>query len=59
VAGRVAAQEQQHNEPEAARAEQGYRNTVISGTCLSIAWFGDSVIYIVLPLRRRRVQPRR
>jgi MFS family permease len=50
VAGRVAAQEQQHNEPEAAPAEQGYRNTVISGTCLSIAWFGDSVIYIVLPL---------
>jgi hypothetical protein len=45
----VAAQEQQHNEPEAA-PEQGYRNTIISGTCLSIAWFGDSVIYIVLPL---------
>ncbi len=45
----MAAQEQQHNEPEAA-PEQGYRNTIISGTCLSIAWFGDSVIYIVLPL---------
>jgi DHA1 family inner membrane transport protein len=29
---------------------QGYRNTVVSGACLSIAWFGDSVIYIVLPL---------
>ncbi len=45
----MAAQEQQHDEPEAA-PEQGYRNTIISGTCLSIAWFGDSVIYIVLPL---------
>ena len=29
MAGRVAAQEQQHNEPEAAPAEQGYRNTGI------------------------------
>lgn len=38
------------NEPEPAAPEQGYRNTIISGTCLSIAWFGDSVIYIVLPL---------
>lgn len=44
----MAAQEQ-HDEPDAA-PEQGYRNTVISGACLSIAWFGDSVIYITLPL---------
>jgi MFS family permease len=41
---------EQHNEPEPAAPEQGYRNTIISGTCLSIAWFGDGVIYIVLPL---------
>jgi hypothetical protein len=42
---------EQHNEPEpAAPPEQGYRNTIISGACLSIAWFGDGVIYIVLPL---------
>lgn len=43
--------QEQHDEPEpAAPAEQGYRNTIISGACLSIAWFGDGVIYIVLPL---------
>jgi MFS family permease len=41
---------EQNNEPEPAVPEQGYRNTIISGTCLSIVWFGDSVIYIVLPL---------
>jgi predicted MFS family arabinose efflux permease len=41
---------EQNNEPEPAAPEQGYRNTIISGTCLSIVWFGDSVIYIVLPL---------
>ena len=45
----MAAQEQ-HDEPEPAAPEQGYRNTIISGACLSIAWFGDGVIYIVLPL---------
>lgn len=43
--------QEQHNEPEpAAPPEQGYRNTIISGACLSIAWFGDGVIYVVLPL---------
>jgi MFS family permease len=45
----VAAQEQ-FSAPEPAAPEQGYRNTIISGACLSIAWFGDGVIYIVLPL---------
>ncbi|MDQ8731086.1 MFS transporter [Bradyrhizobium sp. LHD-71] len=49
AAGRVAALEQ-NDEPEQAAPEQGYRNTIISGACLSIAWFGDSVIYITLPL---------
>jgi predicted MFS family arabinose efflux permease len=45
------AAEEQYDEPEpAAPPEQGYRNTIISGACLSIAWFGDGVIYIVLPL---------
>lgn len=46
----MAAQEQDREPQEPAPAKQGYRNTVISGACLSIAWFGDSVIYIVLPL---------
>ena len=41
---------EQNDEPEPAAPEQGFRNTIISGTCLSIAWFGDGVIYIVLPL---------
>jgi predicted MFS family arabinose efflux permease len=45
----VAAQEQ-FDTPEPAAPVQGYRNTIISGTCLSIAWLGDGVIYIVLPL---------
>ena len=31
-------------------APQGYRNTVISASCLGIVWSGDSVIYPVLPL---------
>jgi MFS transporter, DHA1 family, inner membrane transport protein len=29
---------------------QGYRSTVIAATCLGIIWFGDAVIYVVLPL---------
>lgn len=41
---------EQNNEPEPAAPPQGYRNTIISGACLSIAWLGDGVIYIVLPL---------
>ncbi len=45
----MAAQEQ-HDAPEPAAPLQGYRNTIISGACLSVAWFGDGVIYIVLPL---------
>ena len=46
----MAAQEQRDEPEGAAPTEQGYRNTIISGACLSIAWFGDGVIYIVLPL---------
>lgn len=45
----MAAQEQ-FDAPEPAASDQSTRNTIISGTCLSIAWFGDSVIYITLPL---------
>jgi MFS family permease len=41
---------ERNDEPEPAAPEQGFRNTIISGACLSIAWFGDGVIYIVLPL---------
>lgn len=46
----MAVQERNDEPDTAAPGEQGYRNTIISGACLSIAWFGDSVIYIVLPL---------
>ncbi len=46
----MAAQEQTTTSRKPAAPEQGYRNTIISGACLSIAWFGDGVIYIVLPL---------
>lgn len=45
----VAAEEDQQGTGSSSEP-QGYRTTVISGACLSIAWFGDSVIYIVLPL---------
>jgi MFS transporter, DHA1 family, inner membrane transport protein len=31
-------------------AAQGYRSTVIAAACLGIVWFGDAVIYVVLPL---------
>ena len=27
-----------------------YRDTIIAATCLAIVWFGDAVIYVVLPL---------
>jgi MFS family permease len=29
---------------------EGYRNTVVAASCLGIVWFGDAVIYVVLPL---------
>ena len=29
---------------------EGYRNTIVVATCLGIVWFGDAVIYVVLPL---------
>jgi MFS family permease len=48
VASVAAADDQQRS--GSSSEPQGYRTTVISGACLSIAWFGDSVIYIVLPL---------
>jgi len=28
----------------------GYRSTVVAAACLGIVWFGDAVIYVVLPL---------
>lgn len=30
--------------------DQGYRNSIISAACLGLVWFGDTVIYVVLPL---------
>jgi len=32
------------------RGPAGYRDTIVAATCLGIVWFGDSVIYVVLPL---------
>ena len=32
------------------RGAEGYRNTIIAATCLGLVWFGDAVIYVVLPL---------
>ena len=29
---------------------QGYSDTVIAATCLGLVWFGDALIYVVLPL---------
>lgn len=29
---------------------QGYRNTIIAAACLGLVWFGDAVIYVVLPV---------
>ena len=37
-------EQQSHSGP------RGYRSTVIAATCLGIIWFGDAVIYVVLPL---------
>ena len=31
-------------------SQDGYRNTVIAATCLGLVWFGDAVIYVVLPV---------
>ena len=31
-------------------AAEGYRNTVVAASCLGIVWFGDAVIYVVLPI---------
>jgi hypothetical protein len=39
-------QQEQHFQ----RGAEGYRNTIISATCLGMVWFGDAVIYVVLPL---------
>jgi len=37
-------------EPHLQRGPEGYRNTIIAATCLGLVWFGDAVIYVVLPL---------
>ena len=37
-------------EPHLQRGAEGYRNTIIAATCLGLVWFGDAVIYVVLPL---------
>jgi len=48
----VTEQEQQSNRGALNREQrpQGYRNTIIAATCLGLVWFGDTVIYVVLPL---------
>jgi MFS transporter, DHA1 family, inner membrane transport protein len=35
---------------EQQQQSQGYRSTAIAAGCLGIIWFGDAVIYVVLPL---------
>ena len=37
-------------EQQSQSGPQGYRNTVVAASCLGIVWFGDAVIYVVLPL---------
>jgi hypothetical protein len=48
----VTAQEQQpqNRVVDSGHRPEGYRNTVIAATCLGLVWFGDTVIYVVLPL---------
>lgn len=41
---------QQHAGDEGPQAQHSYRNTIVSASCLGIAWLGDGVIYVVLPL---------
>ena len=42
----MVAQQEQHSPG----VKQGYRSTVVAAACLGIVWFGDAVIYVVLPL---------
>src|SRR5262245_34383822 len=35
---------------EAAVSARGYRDTVSAAACLGLVWFGDALIYVVLPL---------
>ena len=35
---------------EQEQQSHGYRSTVVAAGCLGIVWFGDAVIYVVLPL---------
>jgi len=48
----VTAQEQQSQNrvADSGHRPEGYRNTIIAATCLGLVWFGDTVIYVVLPL---------
>jgi MFS family permease len=47
----VTAQQQSQNQGvDSERRPEGYRNTIIVATCLGLVWFGDTVIYVVLPL---------
>lgn len=45
-------QEQQphHGTHDREQGPQGYRNTIIAASCLGLVWFGDAVIYVVLPV---------
>jgi hypothetical protein len=47
----VTAQQQSRNGVvDSGHPPEGYRNTIIAATCLGLVWFGDTVIYVVLPL---------
>jgi hypothetical protein len=37
-------------EPAQEHRPEGYRNTIVAASCLGLVWFGDTVIYVVLPL---------
>jgi hypothetical protein len=48
----VTAREQQSHSlvVENVQRPEGYRNTIVAASCLGLVWFGDTVIYVVLPL---------
>ena len=43
-------QQSHHRALDHEQGPQGYRNTIIAATCLGLVWFGDAVIYVVLPV---------
>jgi hypothetical protein len=47
----TAPKQQSHNRVvDSGLGPGGYRNSIIAAACLGLVWFGDTVIYVVLPL---------